>query len=700
MKAVDANLLDLLKITSQFEVPIYQRAYAWGEAECEQLWRDILRAGLKESLGAHFTGSVVYVEKAAGTSTNQTPSLIIDGQQRVTTISLILAALAEHLDRLPAELQEPVEGFSPQEVRTAYLTNAFKTDERRYKLLLSQGDREALISTVDQVDPPKGTVSRVLDNAEYFRAKFRDPKLDVAAVCRGMSKLQVVDVKLQLGVDHPQLVFEAMNSTGKKLSQADLIRNLVLMDLPADHQSALWKNYWRPMEVDFEQSGVESVFDDFVRHYLTVVTGSIPRLGDIYDAFKEYASERSRTGESIDLLVGELREYSKRYSSIALGQEPDSSLRTAFEDLAQIRADVVYPFLLETYTDYDLGVLSRDELLSIVSLVTSYVLRRAVTGYATNSMNTTFQMLGRSLRKDRYLESVQAQFLRMQGYRAFPTDAEFEEKLKAFDLYRFKRRSYFLRSLENSGRKEPVPTDEYTIEHILPQNEDLRDEWRVALGPDWQAIQAKYLHTLGNLTLTGYNSEYSDRPFLEKRDMVGGFRESPLRLNQGLGQLDTWDESTILARASRLAAAAVRMWPRPELPVGIVSSYEDTRSETDYTIEDHPNLLRAGRREQFEHLSTEVLALDPAVSMSFLKVRVSFRLEGTFLDVVPQASRLVLVLNIPITALRDERGIARDVSTVGHWGVGDTQVPFDDGSDFAYVFGLVRQAFEFQLGEG
>jgi uncharacterized protein with ParB-like and HNH nuclease domain/predicted transport protein len=698
MKAVDANLLDLLKVTNQFEVPIYQRAYAWGLPECEQLWKDIVRAGGSATLGAHFTGSVVYVDKAAGPNTNQAASLIIDGQQRVTTVSLILAALAARLDDAEPGEQEPLEGFSPEEIRVSYLVNRFKTDDRRYKLLLSQSDRDAFKAVVDKEEPPAGTVSRVLANADYFRAKFEDSTLDVAVICRGLSMLQIVDVKLLLGVDHPQLVFEAMNSTGKKLSQADLIRNFVLMDLPAEEQNKLWKAYWRPMELDFADASSDRRFDEFVRHYLTVVTGNIPRVDDIYDAFKEYAAVRVGGGESIEAIVTELREYSKRYCAIALGKELDPTLRSALDDLAHIRADVVYPFLLEIYTDYNLQGLTREEVIDIVHMVTSYVLRRGVVGLATNSLNTTFQTFSRALRKDRYLESVKAHFMRMQGYRAFPSDLEFEEKLMSFDAYHFKRRSYFFRMLENVGRKESVPTDEYTIEHILPQNEDLRPEWREALGPDWQDVQAKYLHTLGNLTLTGYNSEYSDRPFAEKREMTGGFRESPLRLNNGLGQVESWNETSIRERAARLAEEALKIWTRPVLPAETLAEYQETRVASDYTIEDHPNLLRPARRSQFENLMESVLALDPAISVEFVKLRVSFKAEATFLDVVPQAARLVLVLNLPINELRDERGIARDVSEIGHWGTGDTQVPLEDDSDFGYVMGLVRQAYEYQMG--
>ena len=344
-------------------------------------------------------------------------------------------------------------------------------------------------------------------------------------------------------------------------------------------------------------------------------------------------------------------------------------------------------------------MISTTEVLEIVDFVIAYIVRRAVAGYATNSLNTTFQTFGRVLRKARYVESVKAHFLRMQGYRTFPSDAEFEEKLKTFDAYHFKRRSYFLRSLENHGRKEPVPTDQYTIEHILPQNEDLRPEWRSELGPNWEEIQAKYLHTLGNLTLTGYNSEYSDRPFAEKRDMTGGFRESPLRLNQGLGGLETWNESTIQQRAERLAREALGIWARPELPATVLADYQEPRTEAQRTIEDHPNLLRPQRRAQFTRLSEELLAFDPSVVLEYRKVRVAFKAETTFVDVIPQAARLVLILNIPLSALRDEHNIARDVSQVGHWGVGDTQIPLEEDSDFGYILGLVRQAYEYQLGD-
>jgi uncharacterized protein with ParB-like and HNH nuclease domain/predicted transport protein len=697
MKAVDSHLLTLLKASSQFIVPIYQRVYSWQEPECAQLWADISRAGKNPKLGAHFTGSIVYVARNQSTNTSAEPDLIIDGQQRITTVTLLLTALAARLEALPEDEREPWDGFSPKKIRNRYLLNDDEDGERQFKLILSQADKQALIALLRGVEPTADAATRVVENYAFFQRKLADPSVDLAVVCRGLDKLVVVDVKLERGMDNPQLVFEAMNSTGKKLSQADLIRNYVLMDLPAKEQENLYTAYWHPMELDFVGAD-ESQFDDFMRHYLTIETGDIPRLADIYEAFKDHAVASAEAGETIESLVAELRKYARRYCSIALGKETDPKLRPAFKDLDQIKADVVYPFLLEAYTDYELGTLQRDELLEIVQMVTSYIFRRAVCRIPTNSLNKTFASFSAAVRKDRYVESVKAHFLGMKSYRALPTDSEFRTALKTTDLYNFRRRSYFLRLLENHGRKEQVIIEDYTIEHILPQNENLSREWREALGDGWADVQQKYLHTLGNLTLSGYNSEYSDRPFTTKRDMEGGFKDSPLRLNKGLGQLDAWDASTIERRAARLAEDAVALWPRPTLPDDVTAEFQQQRAESDFSIEDHPHLLSPKRRELFERFSAETLALDPGITRQFLKLYVAFKAETNFVDVIPQKARMCLSLNIPLEALRDERGLARDVSGKGRWGNGATEVGLNEESDFSYVMGLVRQAFELQMG--
>lgn len=427
-------------------------------------------------------------------------------------------------------------------------------------------------------------------------------------------------MSLSRGEDNPQLIFESMNSTGRELSQADLIRNYVLMDLDTEHQTRLYLDYWRPMELRFGQESYGIYFDRFMRDYLTIRSGELPNVKAVYEAFKAYAARPSVAAAGVDALVRDIQTFASYYCAMALGREPDKQLAEAFQDLRELRVEVAYPFLLEAYARYDEGKLSRDDFLATIRLVEAYVFRRSIYAIPTNSLYKTFATFSRSMRDDAYLESVRAAFQLLPSYRRFPNDDEFRREFAVRDVYNYPRRSYWLRRIENDGRKERVPIDEYTIEHIMPQNDNLSDTWQADLGPDWERIHKTKLHTLGNLTLTGYNSEYSDRPFAEKRDMQGGFRESPLRLNAGLGTLDKWDEVAIDARASYLAEMASRIWRAPQLPADVLNMYRSSSKPsvpTVYTIDDHRHLATgAPARDLFDLFRKEVMALDPCVTES------------------------------------------------------------------------------------
>ena len=288
----------------------------------------------------------------------------------------------------------------------------------------------------------------------------------------------------------------------------------------------------------------------------------------------------------------------------------------------------------------------------------------------------------------------------LPSYRRFPTNEEFRRELRTKDLYNFRSRSYWLRRLENDGRKEHVPVDEYTIEHILPQNEVLSGAWKVELGPEWDRIRQTYLHTLGNLTLTGYNSEYSDRPFAEKRDMTGGFGQSPLRLNDGLGALDHWNEDSIAQRAGRLAKQAIDVWAAPKLNPAILEAYRPNAAADGYAIDDHPHLVTGRLREVFAAFRRQVLTLDPCVTEEFLKFYVAYKAETNFVDVVPQAKRLRLSLKMAFPEISDPKGICRDISGMSRWGNGDVEVGLASLDELPYIMGMVRQAFEKQMDNG
>lgn len=692
MKATEIKLVDFLKKSPQFVIPIYQRTYSWGEKECLQLWEDILRTGSNDKITAHFVGSIVYVEKGLYTVANQSQLLVIDGQQRLTTVTLLIEALARAIGN-----GEPLEGFSAKKLRDYFLLDPREEGEKKYKLILSQTDKTSLTALLDQGASPKDFSVRVKVNFEFFTDKIAEEKDNLVAVCRGLAKLIIVDISLNRDQDNPQLIFESLNSTGRELSQADLIRNFILMGLEHELQSKLYDQYWRPMEIDFGQEGYAVYFDGFMRHYLTVKTGVIPKEREVYEAFKQYA--RSPEVASVEALVSDIRTFAGYYCAMALGVEDNPELKMAFHDLRELKVDVVFPFLLELYHDYNNQVLSEDELLKIVRLVESYVFRRAVCGIPTNSMNKTFGNFSRNLKKDRYLESVQASFLLLPSYRRFPDNEEFKREIKLKDLYNFRSRSYWLRRLENYDRKERVSVDEYTIEHILPQNENLSAEWRAELGSDWERIQKTYLHTLGNLTLTGYNSEYSDGPFMEKRNMKGGFAESPLRLNKEIANKKHWTEQDILNRAETLSEQTTKVWLAPVVEVSILEAYKPKSETTEYSIDDHPYLATEPLRGLFEEFRKQVLALDPCVTESFLKLYVAYKAETNFVDVVPQAKRLRLSLNIMFSEINDPRGICKDVSALGRWGNGDVEVGLSKIEDISYVMGLVRQAFEKQMGQ-
>ena len=694
MKATEAKLLDFLKKSPQFIIPIYQRTYSWTERECQQLWDDIMRAGHRPDVSAHFVGSIVYVEAGLYQVTSQSPLLVIDGQQRLTSVMLILEALARALGD-----EEPVDGFSSEKVRSYFLLNPLEKGDRRYKLLLTQGDRDTLLNIMQQKPAADRASLRVKQNFAFFEGKIAGLNGDLTPLCEGLAKLMVVDISLTRDQDNPQLIFESMNSTGRELSQADLIRNFVLMGLEPDHQSRIYEDHWHPIEVSFPQDGYGAHFDAFMRHYLTLRTGEIPNLRDVYTAFKDYAREPMVAEAGMDALVRDIHAFAEYYTRMALGKEPDADLAVAFRDLRELKVEVAFPFLLELYHDYGAGQLPKSDFLRAVRLVEAYVFRRAVCAIPTNSLNKTFATFGRVLRKDSYLESIEAHFMTMPSYRRFPDDDEFRRAMALRDLYNFRSRSYWLRRIENFDRKERVAVDEYTIEHIMPQNENLSSAWRNALGPDWERVHETLLHTVGNLTLTGYNAEYSDRPFAEKRDMHGGFRESPLRLNEGLGAIEVWNEEAITKRAERLTGLAARVWDAPRLTAGVLEKYRPHAERTaGYSLSDHPTVSDGGPMEGlFLALRREILSLDPCMTEEIFKSYIAYKAETNVVDIVAQARQLRLSLNMKFHDLRDPKGIARDMTSIGHYGNGDVEVAIKSVDELPYVVGLIRQSLEQQM---
>jgi uncharacterized protein with ParB-like and HNH nuclease domain/predicted transport protein len=694
MLAVQTNLPNFLLGQRQFVIPIYQRTYSWTTEQCSQLWIDVLNAARHTSVRSHFIGSVVYIH--AGQYDNPLSGmpqvLVIDGQQRLTTLSLLLIALKNAI----AGAKEPV-GIVPEQIGQ-YLHNPYVEGESRYKLLLTQSDKETFKRLADDLPDLPEASPRLLQNLKFFADEIRKTTVPLADIFRGIGKLMLVDIALDRQHDNPQLIFESLNSTGLDLSQTDLIRNYVLMGLEPDKQNHLYTSYWHPLEKNFAGSGW---FDLFVRDYLIMQTGTIPNLQDIYKMFKLFAEARRGEGVSIEQVVIELFRYSNYFSHMAKETEPDAVLRAGFKTLNHLRVDTARPFLLRAYADYETGVLSKNDFAKILRIVESYVFRRAVCSIPTNSHNKTFTTLYSEIDAANYVESIAAALLSKESYRRFPGDSEFVVALKTRDVYNFRPRNYLLELLENYDRRELVNAENYTIEHIMPQNPNLRQEWRNDLGVSWKEIQARLVHTIGNITLTQYNSELNDRPFSEKRDLpTEGFRNSPLYLNAGIGQLDVWDEAAIETRASRLAERATRIWDLPKVSDVALERYKIIKSRSvdeETTLDASLAPLAVGLRPLFDELAKRIQNLDSTVQVVPRKLYVAFALNSNIVCAVPQMGKIRLFLNIPFNAVSDAKGLCRDISEIGHWGTGDTEVSLASHASLDDVMALVKQAYEWQI---
>lgn len=556
MDAGKVNLLYFLSQNQQLSIPIYQRKYSWTDKECKQLLEDILRVGESDEPN-HFIGSIVYLNQKGHIASPINKLMIIDGQQRITTLTLLISAIADYLFMNPDE-----KIMSPENLISYYLLNDREVGETRYKLILTQDDRNTLIKIIDyleiddEIPFDEDDSTRIRENYEFFKKRVNEDNIET--LFNGLNKLVIIFVALEHNVDNPQLIFESLNSTGLELSQADLIRNFILMGLLPDEQKKLYNDYWHKIEILFERNNGN--FDKFIRDYLTVKTDKVPVFRNVYSDFKKYSAQKDVHG-----LVKDIHKYAFYFKSIAFGGEENPKLKDALDSLRSMGYDVTDPFMLHLYRDYKEGKLSTDEFCEIITYTESYLLRRLICSIPTPSLNKTFAGMYNQLDTSNYLNSYKEVLLAKDNYQRMPDNREFAANFRLRDIYnlRSKNRDYIFDKFENWGSKEKTNIHSYTIEHIVPQNPELSQEWRDALGENWREIQKTYLHTIGNLTLTGYNSTLSDRSFTEKRDIEGGFRLSAIRLNVKLQDLETWNEQEIKKRTDRLIDKAINIWPYP-----------------------------------------------------------------------------------------------------------------------------------------
>lgn len=688
MDATKGNIYTILNGNKQFLIPVYQRYYSWETEQCSRLWNDIVDMQKKKKDG-HFVGSIVNIAEQA-MPTGVQKYMIIDGQQRLTTLSLLLIALRDYAE------EHPEDGTNARCIDNMLLKNEYEDGDERYKLLLTETDRELLKSLVEKKPISDSGLSRILSNYNFFVRKIANMELQPKDVYEAIGKLQIVNITLDRNVDDAQAIFESLNSTGKELSESDLIRNYVLMGLEPSEQRYVYEHMWRPMELLFDYEKQDSVMDRFFRDYLTMKTTHIPKIDRVYEGFKAY--HLNCEFSTIRKLCADLLTYATYYTNMVFRRSDKPVLKSLYSDIGDLRMEVAFPFLLKVHNDCTEGVITEDDLIEIIKMCISYVFRRSICAIPTNSLNKTFATLRNAIKTGDYMNSIKAFFVLRDDYKEFPDDEKFEKAFVSRDIYNMRSRNFILSHLENYRNKAPIIIENYTIEHIMPQNSNPRDEWKTMLGANWKEVQKTYLHTIGNLTLTAYNSEMSDNPFMVKMDMEGGFKESALRLNAYLVKLTEWNEQHIKERAKLLAEKAEQIWTYPEITAAELAPYQvEEEPAQKYTIDSYD--INADTRTLFDMLDRRICNLSPEVKREFKKLYIAYKLDTNFVDIVVQKQRLRISLNMKFSEIHDPKGLCKDITGRGKWGNGDVEVLFECTSEIDDVMELIEQSYSKQADE-
>lgn len=686
MDARKGNIFEILNGNRQFLIPVYQRYYSWEQEQCERLWNDIVDMQRKCKNG-HFVGSIVNIAEQA-MPTGVQKYMIIDGQQRVTTLTLLLIALRDYAQNNPED-----NTINSKRIDNMLLKNEYEAGDDRYKLLLTETDKNILISLVEKKPIQEGVISRLINNYNFFYKKILDMEISPAEIYESIGKLQIVNITLERNLDDAQAIFESLNSTGKELSESDLIRNYVLMGLDISEQSYVYEHYWRPMESMFLYETQDSIMDRFFRDYLTMKLARIPKQNRVYEEFKLY--HLNCEFSNIKELCSDLLTFSKYYTDIVFVRSNNPVLKSLYEDLNNLRMEVSYPFILKLHYDFESGIIDENTLCEIIGLCVGYVFRRSICEIPTNSLNKTFATLKNEVRNNDYLNSIKAFFILRDDYKVYPNDDQFKSAFMSKDIYNMRTRNYILSSLENYNNKSSIIIENYTIEHIMPQKKDLSEEWKKELGSDWESIHKKYLHTIGNLTLTAYNSEMSYKPFVEKRDMEDGFKESALRLNSYVVLQDKWDEESIIERARLLSEKACNIWKYPILSEEEIQPYLSSEEDKPkYSIDTYD--FNAFTRMLFDILDKRIMNLSPNVKKEYKKLYIAYKFETNFVDIVIQKSRLRLSLNMKYNQILDPKNICKDITGLGRWGNGDIELFFEHTNEIEDIMFLVEQSYNLQ----
>jgi uncharacterized protein with ParB-like and HNH nuclease domain len=577
MKAVENKIIRFLEgHDKSFVIPVYQRNYDWSKANCRQLFNDLLDV-TKNKRKSHFFGSIVYLYNDENEENGQ-EFMIIDGQQRITTLSLLMLALVHIQEECKKD-----EILDINLIKNEYLFGKYNKKEK-VKLKPVKNDAAALKTLFDK-NTKQYTNSNIVTNYLYFKDELLNIDIPLNEIFAAIKKLDIVDIKLKTSEDDPQLIFESLNSTGLDLSEADKVRNFILMKLPIDRQIEYYEKYWNVIEKNTKYN-----VSNFIRDYLTYKEKKIPNINKVYFVLKDFILNNDLSTEEIlqDLLI-----FSEYYNCIIEANHPNKEINEILKYLNKLDITVAYPFLLDVFHDYYKNKIISDHcLLSILLIIESFLVRRLICEVPPNALNKIFMTLGRDIKnfddyKEKYIDVLKYILLQKRSNQRFPSDEEVNEKMLFKNLYNMnsKNNMHILERLENYKNREVIDLQKLlaegklTIEHIMPQT--LSNTWRNELGADYENIHLTYLHTIGNLTLTAYNSEMSNKSFSEKKSIEGGFLHSKLYLNDYIKKQDAWNKTTIMERANILIKKSLEIWQSCK------TNYENIRElENTYNLDD------------------------------------------------------------------------------------------------------------------
>lgn len=574
----------------RFIIPLYQRNYDWKEENCEQLFQDLMKLHNSDRK-SHFFGSIV-----SSVQSGTEDRFIIDGQQRITTVSLLLIAM---VNAKKDGLIEATDAKLVEKIFKRYLVDEYQEDERKVKLKPIKKDMQTFDALLYKPKDQYIKESNVTRNYDFFYDKITRAGLTLDELFETIKKLEVINIRLDED-DDPQLIFESLNSTGLDLSEADKIRNYLLMSLAPVEQDNLYTRFWNPIE-EFTKYEPSS----FVRDYLTMKQGKIGRIDKIYFIFKEYAEVANIDRAT---LLEDMYHYAKIYNHVDTAKVGTDKLNRKLNQLRTLDSTIAYPFFM-AFFDYASKVeLAETEIYQVLDVIETYWARRIICNLPSNALNKVFATLHRDVLNyvdkssgystNSYIDVLTYVLLKKGGSSVFPSDDEVKGDFKTRQVYKMpvNSRMFILERMENQDNNErhdvvkELTEKNITIEHIMPQT--LSSKWKATLGDDWERIHEQYLHTMANLTLTGYNSQYSNLTFIEKRNMQKGFKDSAFRLNNFVKSCEQWTETELKARQKELQNVFMRLWPMP------TTSFEPLRREAESASLDDEDYEFTGKKLQ------------------------------------------------------------------------------------------------------